>query len=78
MILKEQAFQYLMDGIENNLVNLPKFLSYNLPVPNDINFNDKEYNFNDELFIVSKYDDPNQPKINTYFKELNDNQMDIE
>lgn len=67
-----------MDGSENNYVNLPEFLSDDLPVPNDININDKENNFKEELFIVSKYDDPNQPKINTYFKEITDNQMDIE
>lgn len=51
-----------MNGSENNLVNLPEFLSDELPIPNDININDKIYNFKDELFIISKYDDSNQPK----------------
>ena len=38
----------------------------------------KIHNFEDELFIMSKYDDPNQPKLNTYFKELKDKEMVIE
>jgi hypothetical protein len=29
-------------------------------------------------YLMSKYDDPNQPKLNTYFKELKDKEMDIE
>ena len=29
---------------------------------NNININGKIDNFEDELFIMSKYDDPNQPK----------------
>ena len=67
-----------MNGSENNLVYLPEFLSDGLPIPNDININDKIYNFKDELFIMSKYDDPNQSKLNSYFKELKDKEMDIE
>ena len=75
---KRTGISILMNGSENNLVNLPEFLSDELPIPNDININDKIYNFKDELFIMSKYDDPNQPKLNTYFKELKDKEMDIE
>ena len=67
-----------MNGSENNLVNLPEFLSDELPLPNDININDKIYNFKYKLFIMSKYDNPNQPKLNTYLKELKDKDMDIE
>ena len=69
---KRTGISILMNGSENNLVNLPEFLSDELPIPNDININEKIDNFKDELFITSKYDDPNQPKLNTYFKELKD------
>ena len=58
---KRTGISILMNGSENNLVYLPEFLSDGLPIPNDININDKIYNFKDELFIMSKYDDPNQP-----------------
>jgi hypothetical protein len=49
---KRTGISILMNGSENNLVNLPEFLSDELPIPNDININDKIYNFKDELFNV--------------------------